>query len=86
MHKFEAYYIDNLVGKELCTRLYWKLNIHFCFLGSINSITVPRISGNKQAYFERSPINFVDKFSCPVILFQGLEDTVRHKLTRPELI
>ncbi|CAL5037496.1 unnamed protein product [Urochloa decumbens] len=45
MHKFEAYYIDNLVG-------------------------------NKQAYFERSPINFVDKFSCPVILFQGLEDTV----------
>ncbi|KAL6861818.1 hypothetical protein ACP4OV_017518 [Aristida adscensionis] len=45
MHKFEAYYIDNLVG-------------------------------NKQAYFERSPINFVDNFSCPVILFQGLEDTV----------
>ncbi|XP_062228374.1 uncharacterized protein LOC133926446 [Phragmites australis] len=45
MHKFEAYYIDNLVG-------------------------------NKQAYFERSPINFVDKFTCPVILFQGLEDTV----------
>ncbi|AQL01106.1 alpha/beta-Hydrolases superfamily protein [Zea mays] len=45
MHKFEAYYIDNLVG-------------------------------NKQAYFERSPINFVENFSCPVILFQGLEDTV----------
>ncbi|PWZ06956.1 hypothetical protein Zm00014a_020369 [Zea mays] len=45
MHKFEAYYIDNLVG-------------------------------NKQAYFGRSPINFVENFSCPVILFQGLEDTV----------
>lgn len=45
MHKFEAYYIDNLVG-------------------------------NNQAYFERSPINFVENFSCPVILFQGLEDTV----------
>ncbi|KAK3131943.1 hypothetical protein QOZ80_6AG0513700 [Eleusine coracana subsp. coracana] len=45
MHKFEAYYIDNLVG-------------------------------DKQAYFERSPINFVDKFTCPVILFQGLADPV----------
>uniref|UniRef100_A0ACD5VBD1 Uncharacterized protein n=1 Tax=Avena sativa TaxID=4498 RepID=A0ACD5VBD1_AVESA len=45
MHKFEAYYIDNLVG-------------------------------NKQAYFERSPINFVERFTCPVILFQGLEDPV----------
>lgn len=45
MHKFEAHYIDNLVG-------------------------------NKQAYFERSPINFVDRFACPVILFQGLEDKV----------
>ncbi|XP_040381355.1 uncharacterized protein LOC102718283 [Oryza brachyantha] len=45
MHKFEAYYIDNLVG-------------------------------NKQDYYERSPINFVDRFACPIILFQGLEDTV----------
>ncbi|KAK3131942.1 hypothetical protein QOZ80_6AG0513690 [Eleusine coracana subsp. coracana] len=32
--------------------------------------------GNKQAYFERSPINFVHKFTCPLILFHGLEDTV----------
>ncbi|KAI3960981.1 hypothetical protein MKW92_017782 [Papaver armeniacum] len=32
--------------------------------------------GSEEAYFERSPINFVDKFSCPVILFQGLEDKV----------
>ncbi|GAB4839349.1 hypothetical protein Ancab_028876, partial [Ancistrocladus abbreviatus] len=30
--------------------------------------------GSEKAYFERSPINFVDKFSCPIILFQGLED------------
>ncbi|KAK3131941.1 hypothetical protein QOZ80_6AG0513680 [Eleusine coracana subsp. coracana] len=44
-HKFESYYIDNLVG-------------------------------NERAYYERSPINFVDQFSCPVILFQGLEDKV----------
>uniref|UniRef100_A0A0E0HMP0 Peptidase S9 prolyl oligopeptidase catalytic domain-containing protein n=1 Tax=Oryza nivara TaxID=4536 RepID=A0A0E0HMP0_ORYNI len=33
-------------------------------------------AGNRKAYFERSPINFVDRFSCPIILFQGLEDTV----------
>ncbi|URE38639.1 Dienelactone hydrolase family [Musa troglodytarum] len=32
--------------------------------------------GSENAYFERSPINFVDKFTCPVILFQGLEDKV----------
>ncbi|CAI9116598.1 OLC1v1017791C1 [Oldenlandia corymbosa var. corymbosa] len=32
--------------------------------------------GDESAYFERSPINFVDKFSCPIILFQGLEDKV----------
>ncbi|XP_062228373.1 uncharacterized protein LOC133926445 isoform X2 [Phragmites australis] len=44
-HKFESYYIDNLVG-------------------------------NERAYYERSPINFVDQFTCPVILFQGLEDKV----------
>ncbi|GLT47022.1 hypothetical protein SLA2020_207440 [Shorea laevis] len=32
--------------------------------------------GGEKEYFERSPINFVDKFSCPIILFQGLEDKV----------
>ncbi|XP_049390610.1 uncharacterized protein LOC125855020 isoform X1 [Solanum stenotomum] len=32
--------------------------------------------GDEKAYFERSPINFVDHFSCPIILFQGLEDKV----------
>ncbi|KAL2455144.1 alpha/beta-Hydrolases superfamily protein [Abeliophyllum distichum] len=31
---------------------------------------------SENAYFERSPINFVHKFSCPIILFQGLEDKV----------
>ncbi|KAG0499545.1 hypothetical protein HPP92_004236 [Vanilla planifolia] len=33
-------------------------------------------NGDEKAYFERSPINFVDKFTCPVILFQGLADKV----------
>ena len=30
----------------------------------------------KRDYFERSPINFVDRLCCPVIFFQGLEDRV----------
>ncbi|RZC67246.1 hypothetical protein C5167_010938 [Papaver somniferum] len=37
-------------------------------------------AGSEDAFFERSPINFVDKFSCPVILFQGLDD----KIVTPE--
>ncbi|CAN4103762.1 unnamed protein product [Withania somnifera] len=32
--------------------------------------------GDEKAYFERSPINFVNHFSCPIILFQGLKDKV----------
>ncbi|KAJ4867532.1 alpha/beta-Hydrolases superfamily protein [Raphanus sativus] len=30
----------------------------------------------EKDFYERSPINFVDRFSCPIILFQGLEDKI----------
>lgn len=30
----------------------------------------------KQLYYDRSPINFADRLSCPVIFFQGIEDRV----------
>jgi dipeptidyl aminopeptidase/acylaminoacyl peptidase len=30
----------------------------------------------KDLYYERSAINFVDQISCPMILFQGLEDKI----------
>jgi dipeptidyl aminopeptidase/acylaminoacyl peptidase len=30
----------------------------------------------RDLYRERSPINFVDRLSCPIIFFQGLEDRV----------
>ncbi|KAL0351963.1 UNVERIFIED_CONTAM: Dipeptidyl peptidase family member 6 [Sesamum calycinum] len=37
---------------------------------------IDNLVGDESEYFKRSPINFVHKFSCPIILFQGLEDKV----------
>jgi dipeptidyl aminopeptidase/acylaminoacyl peptidase len=31
---------------------------------------------HKELYIERSPIHYTDRLSCPIILFQGLEDKV----------
>jgi dipeptidyl aminopeptidase/acylaminoacyl peptidase len=48
-HKFEARYLDGLLGPY------------------------PQ---RRDIYVERSPINFPQKLSCPIIFFQGLEDKV----------
>ena len=48
-HKFEARYLDRLIG------------------------SYPE---DRDRYRERSPIHHVDRISCPVIFFQGLEDEV----------
>ncbi|KAM0933255.1 putative bleomycin hydrolase [Dioscorea sansibarensis] len=37
---------------------------------------IDNLVGDENAFFQRSPINFVDKFTCPVILFQGLDDKI----------
>ncbi|KAM7280474.1 hypothetical protein ACFE04_007608 [Oxalis oulophora] len=37
---------------------------------------IDNLVGTQKDCYERSPINFVDNFSCPIILFQGLEDKV----------
>ncbi|KAJ0985726.1 hypothetical protein J5N97_004082 [Dioscorea zingiberensis] len=37
---------------------------------------IDNLVGDENAFFQRSPFNFVDEFTCPVILFQGLDDKI----------
>ena len=46
------------------------------FESRYTDLLVGRYPEQKQIYYDRSPINFVDQLSCPVIFFQGLEDRV----------
>ena len=48
-HKFEARYLDRLIGPY---------------------------PDDRDTYRARSPIHFVDRLACPIIMFQGLEDRV----------
>lgn len=41
----------------------------------LDNLIAPYPAG-RQTYLDRSPIYFVDQLSCPLILFQGLEDKV----------
>jgi dipeptidyl aminopeptidase/acylaminoacyl peptidase len=41
----------------------------------LDRLVAPLDTG-RDVYLERSPIYFVDRLSCPLILFQGLEDAV----------
>ncbi|HSE37807.1 MAG TPA: S9 family peptidase, partial [Blastocatellia bacterium] len=46
------------------------------FESRYNSSLVGPYPDRKDLYWERSPIHFTDRLSCPIILFQGLEDKV----------
>lgn len=75
-HKFESHYTDNLVGNYLIKNVndlfVLSISADWCLSVCVEAFCI--IAGDEKAYFERSPINFVDHFSCPIILFQGLED------------
>ncbi|HYV05695.1 MAG TPA: S9 family peptidase [Blastocatellia bacterium] len=46
------------------------------FESRYNTSLVGPYPERKDLYWDRSPIHFTDRLSCPIILFQGLEDKV----------
>jgi dipeptidyl aminopeptidase/acylaminoacyl peptidase len=46
------------------------------FESRYNNSLVGPYPERKNLYWERSPIHFTDRLSCPIILFQGLDDKV----------
>ncbi|HLF83266.1 MAG TPA: S9 family peptidase [Blastocatellia bacterium] len=46
------------------------------FESRYNNSLVGPYPERKDLYWERSPIHFTDRLSCPIVLFQGLEDKV----------
>jgi dipeptidyl aminopeptidase/acylaminoacyl peptidase len=46
------------------------------FESRYNDSLVGPYPAQKDVYWQRSPIHFTDRLSCPIILFQGLEDKV----------
>ncbi|XP_027340404.1 dipeptidyl peptidase family member 6-like [Abrus precatorius] len=52
------------------------LNLFRAETHKFESHYVGKLVGGEKECFERSPINHANKFSCPIILFQGLEDRI----------
>jgi dipeptidyl aminopeptidase/acylaminoacyl peptidase len=46
------------------------------FESRYNTSLIGPYPASKQLYMQRSPIHFTERLSCPMILFQGLEDKV----------
>ena len=45
----------------------------------LDSMIAPYNEETKHIYKERSPINHIENFNCPVAFFQGAEDKVKYQ-------